>query len=77
MKCFNYHNKNKTKCQRRKCRYWIDMNTSANCGLIVSNNQNKITLEDIGNIFKVTRMRICQIEKQAIKKIREFSDFKK
>ena len=28
------------------------------------------TLEDIGNIFKVTRMRICQIEKKAIKKIK-------
>ena len=30
-----------------------------------------MTLEEIGNIFKVTRMRICQIEKRAIEKIKE------
>ena len=34
-------------------------------------NEDKITLQDIGNIFKVTRMRICQIEKNAIKKLKD------
>jgi DNA-directed RNA polymerase sigma subunit (sigma70/sigma32) len=34
-------------------------------------DSNKITLQDIGDIFKVTRMRICQIEKNAIKKLKD------
>ena len=77
MKCFDYHNKNKTNCQRKKCRYWLEMTSGTNCCLNIASKDRKITLEDIGAFFKVTRMRICQIEKQAIKKIREFSDFKK
>ena len=71
MKCFNYHKKNKTKCERKACRYWIDSNQSMGCGILVSQKENKMTLEEIGNFFNVTRMRICQIEKKAIKKIRE------
>jgi DNA-directed RNA polymerase specialized sigma subunit len=71
MKCFDYHNKNKTKCQRNSCRYWIDTDQNSNCCIVLSKNENKMTLEEIGKFFKVTRMRICQIEKKAIKKIRE------
>ena len=71
MKCFDYHNKNKTKCERKKCRYWINSNSSQNCCLVASQDKSKMTLEEIGIFFKVTRMRICQIEKKAIKKIRE------
>ena len=32
--------------------------------------KSSITLEEIGNMFNVTRMRICQIEKKALAKIR-------
>ena len=77
MKCFNYHKKNKTKCERKKCRYWIENSTSRNCGInFINSNNQKTTLEDIGKIFKVTRMRICQIEKKAIKKVKDIFDFK-
>ena len=39
-------------------------------------DESKITLQDIGDIFKVTRMRICQVEKIALKKLKDkiFSD---
>ena len=53
-----------------------------NCCLIASKDNKtsesteKFTLQDIGDIFKVTRMRICQIEKIAIKKLKDkFSNF--
>ena len=36
-----------------------------------ASNKDKWTLEKIGNIFGVTRMRICQIEKRAIEKIQK------
>ena len=44
---------------------------SNNCGIIAAKNDNKMTLEDVGKLFNVTRMRICQIEKIAIKKLKE------
>tara|TARA_R110001583_G_scaffold88575_10_gene229530 strand:- start:1956 stop:2177 length:222 start_codon:yes stop_codon:yes gene_type:complete len=65
--------KNKSNCEIKKCRYWIESNNSCNncCINFISNKNEKITLEDIGKLFKVTRMRICQIEKIAIKKVKE------
>jgi hypothetical protein len=71
MKCFLYHKKNKRKCENKTCRYWLDHKQGLNCCIIMSESPDKITLESIGNIFNVTRMRICQLEKLAIKKIKE------
>lgn len=77
MKCFDYHIKNKTICERKNCRYWIENRSSKNCGLnFIKKTNQKLTLEDIGKIFNVTRMRICQIEKKAIKKVKDVFDFK-
>jgi len=81
MKCFEYNNNSKNNCSKSTCRYWINEKKYHNCCLIASNNENikneeKFTLQDIGNMFKVTRMRICQIEKIAIKKLKDrFSNF--
>jgi hypothetical protein len=83
MKCFDYNNQCKTNCEKRTCRYWIDQKKYNNCCIIASKNDSaddligeKFTLQDIGDIFKVTRMRICQIEKIAIKKLKDkFSNF--
>tara|TARA_B000000557_G_scaffold225012_1_gene194850 strand:+ start:758 stop:1000 length:243 start_codon:yes stop_codon:yes gene_type:complete len=67
--CFKTHeNKNKN-CQNKKCRYWHKLNHSNNC--IINASQDKTyTLQEIGDLFNITRMRICQIEKNAIKKIK-------
>jgi len=43
---------------------------SGNC-VIVGAKKNEWTLQDIGNVFGVTRMRICQIEKAVLTKIRK------
>ena len=71
MKCFLHHKKNNLICSKKQCRYWIEHKKSMNCGLITLKETEKLTLESIGEIFKVTRMRICQLEKLAIKKIKE------
>jgi len=81
MKCYEYNNNHKKKCSKESCRYWINGRKFQNCCLIAADNsakmqEGKFTLQDIGDIFKVTRMRICQIEKIAIKKLKDkFSNF--
>jgi len=73
MKCFEYNKKCNLVCQKKSCRYWIDLKNNQNCCINAAKDESesKFTLQDIGNIFNVTRMRICQIEKMAIKKIKE------
>lgn len=75
MKCFNYNKKYSKNCQNKECRYWVNCAKSSNCCILLLKNkeynEDKTTLQDIGDIFKVTRMRICQIEKNAIKKLRD------
>ena len=81
MKCFEYNNTRQTNCKKKDCRYWMKDSSYQNCCLIASKEENKtntekLTLQDIGDIFKVTRMRICQIEKIAIKKLKDrFANF--
>ena len=70
-KCFEHHSKINLACDKKKCRYWINLNSHKNCCLIASKKTESFTLQDIGNIFKVTRMRICQIEKSAINKLKD------
>jgi DNA-directed RNA polymerase sigma subunit (sigma70/sigma32) len=48
---------------------------SKNCTLIASKD-GPMTLQQIGDIFGVTRMRICQLEKRILKKIETVIDSK-
>jgi len=71
MKCFKYHKQNMTMCEKKNCRYWIKTLNNQNCCINAIEENEQFTLEMIGKIFNVTRMRICQIEKKAINKIKE------
>ena len=68
--CFSEHTKADKVCRKKDCRFWIDCKNNLNCGIISSQKGPK-TLQEIGDIFGLTRMRICQIEKVAVKKLRE------
>jgi len=68
MKCFNVHEKYKKQCKKKSCRHWISHDNSMNCTLLATKN-GPMTLQEIGNIFNVTRMRICQIEKRILQKM--------
>mgnify|MGYP003643831262 CR=1 FL=1 len=65
--CYKVHEKNSEECTNSSCRYNINLPECQNCVLIASNKKH--TLQDIGDIYGVTRMRICQIEKRAIEKL--------
>lgn len=63
--CFNTHKECRVICDEKECRYWQDMNgNNQNC-VINAANSGPLTLQEVGDIFSVTRMRICQIEKSA------------
>jgi len=41
-----------------------------NCAIIAaSQNDEGMTLQQIGDIFNITRMRVCQLEKASLQKI--------
>ena len=68
--CFAAHARYGVRCERRSCRNWIDDPGSYNC-VMISARRGPKTLQEIGEIFNLTRMRICQIEKGVCKKIQQ------
>lgn len=70
IKCFDFFRENNKVCRKKKCKYYINSKCDSNCA-IVSAKKGPKTLQEIGEIFGVTRMRICQIEKRVIKKIKK------
>lgn len=70
MKCYNYYNKTNKQCDKKSCRYWMDSKSNANCCVVSAESGNK-TLQEIGEIYNITRMRVCQIEKKIITKIKK------
>jgi len=67
--CFEAHSNYKVNCQKKSCRHYVENVDSFNCVVIASQN-GPYTLQKIGKIYGLTRMRICQIEKNIIQKIK-------
>lgn len=68
--CFAEHAKNQVDCQRRRCPHWIDFKEGHNC-VMVAAQDGQHTLQTIGQIYGLTRMRICQIEKSILDRIKQ------
>ena len=66
--CFLEHKKRHTSCKNKDCRFWINYPDYFDCTIIASDNKTH-TLQEIGDLFGITRMRICQIEKGIIQKL--------
>lgn len=70
MKCFEFYAKSGKTCDKKNCRYWLKKKESQNCTVICA-KKGPMTLQDIGEIYSITRMRVCQIEKNIIAKIKK------
>ena len=66
--CFAEHKRRQVSCTNHECRFWINYPDHLDCTLIASANKNH-TLQEIGDLFGITRMRICQIEKGITQKL--------
>ncbi len=56
-------------CKKMTCPKWISFPAGRNCVFVTTKN-GPLTLNEIGKIYGLTRMRICQIEKTIYQKIR-------
>lgn len=70
--CFTVHAKANVDCQRQRCPHWIPFDEGHNCVHIAARN-GPHTLQRIGQIYGLTRMRICQIEKTIFEKVKKVS----
>jgi hypothetical protein len=70
--CFNEHDKRGLSCEKRSCRLWMDSAKDLNCCALAA-NRGEHTLQEIGDIFGITRMRVCQIEKNLLIKMEKDS----
>jgi hypothetical protein len=71
--CFSAHKKCNIECDNKVCRLWIENSASLNCTLIEAAKGPK-TLQEVGEIFNITRMRVCQIEKKILSKLKDLQD---
>lgn len=69
--CYEAIEKKRLDCQRKSCKQWINYESGRNCVLVTA-QQGPLTLREIGKIYGLTRMRICQIEKNVYQKIKSF-----
>lgn len=68
--CFNEHEKRNVSCIKKTCRQWMNSSEYLNCAVVAANkNDEGMTLQQIGDIFEITRMRVCQLEKASLQKL--------
>lgn len=68
--CFGKTILNNFDCNNKECIYWYENNSNKNC-IINASNEKSHTLQEIGDIFGISRMRVCQIEKKSIQKVKK------
>lgn len=58
-------------CMRKSCKHWVSYENGKNC-MLITTQSGPLTLNEVGKIYGLTRMRICQIEKNIYAKIRDY-----
>ena len=68
--CYTEVREKKVPCAQEGCRHFLHSEKNYNCAILAA-EKGPLTLQEIGDIFGVSRMRICQIEKTILKKIKK------
>jgi hypothetical protein len=59
-------------CDVCDCRHFLKSEKDLNCSIIAAQDGPK-TLQEIGDYYGISRMRVCQIEKAILKKLKKDS----
>ena len=60
-------------CSESTCRHSLKSLKNLNCSLIVA-EKGPMTLQEIGDFYGISRVRVCQIEKAILKKLKSTSE---
>lgn len=74
--CFKTHERYNLPCLKQECRSWFSNPKNLNCVNIAA-SEGPEKQEQIGEYFGLTRMRVCQIEKAILYKIRKNNNLEK
>jgi len=69
-KCATDSLENDSICNKKECRLWMDYDKDLNCSLISVKKNGKLTLNEVGDRLGISYVRVSQIEKQAVKKLK-------
>ena len=67
--CVRIIKESQTPCKKIECRYNLGGEKSLACALIAAES-GPLTLQEIGDFYGISRMRVCQIEKTILKKLK-------
>ena len=60
-------------CKQEDCRHFLQCDKNLNCSIIAAED-GPMTLLEIGDFYGISRMRVCQIEKSILKKLKSASN---
>jgi len=71
-KCVSTCKKLGVSCPNTSCRSWLDFEEDLNCTHVaVDKNEEGLTLREIGERLGISFVRVCQIEKAALAKLKK------
>ena len=60
-----------TKCNKEDCKLWIKYGKDLNCTLVSVKKHGRLGLKEVGERLNISYVRVTQIEKEAIKKLKK------
>ena len=74
--CFAAHERYNLPCLKTSCKSWFKNEDNLNC-INLASKKGPENQEQIGEHFGLTRMRVCQIEKSILNKIKKNNKLEK